>query len=155
MTGSIRKQPTRMQVYMSLLCARTDLRQNLHAAQEGRKKYRPPPWKPSFFSFSVCEASMVYTLLSGPMLCTVFLCFPRNGIHHSFFGSVTSGSGNRPRKFPGPSLCHRFSSIQGSVGATQLILDPEFDLTDSLSLSLPLSPERMGRHYYLPLFSNQ
>ena len=43
---------------------------------------------------------MVDTLLSRPMLYTLFPCFPRNmvGIHHRFFRSVTSASGDRPMK---------------------------------------------------------
>ena len=41
---------------------------------------------------------MVYTLLSGPMVYTLPLFSQENGIHHSFFCSVTSGSGDRPRK---------------------------------------------------------
>ena len=53
---------------------------------------------PFFFSFSGSEASMVYTLLSGPMCIPFPLLSQENGIHHSFFGSVTLGSGNRPRK---------------------------------------------------------
>ena len=41
----------------------------------------------------------MYTLLSGPMVYTLFPLFSQeNGIHHIFFCSVTSGSGNRPRK---------------------------------------------------------
>ena len=42
-----------------------------------------PPWKPSFFSYSVSEASMVYTLLPD-LWCiryTRFLCFPRKMVN--------------------------------------------------------------------------
>ena len=43
---------------------------------------------------------MVYTLLSGPMVYTIFSCFPRKMVYTIafFFSSVTSGSGDRPRK---------------------------------------------------------
>ena len=42
---------------------------------------------------------MVYTLLSGPMVYTLFPCFPRKMVYTiAFFCSVTSGSGDRPRK---------------------------------------------------------
>ena len=42
---------------------------------------------------------MVYTLLSGPMVYTLFPCFPKKMVYTiAFFCSVTSGSGNRPRK---------------------------------------------------------
>ena len=41
----------------------------------------------------------MYALLSGPMVYTLFPLFSQeNGIHHRFFCSVTSGSGDRPRK---------------------------------------------------------
>ena len=52
---------------------------------QGRKKYTPPPWKPSFFSFSGSEASMVYTLLSGPMVYTLFPCYPRKMVYTTAF----------------------------------------------------------------------
>ena len=42
---------------------------------------------------------MVYSLLSGPMVHTLFPCFPRKMAYTiAFFCSVTSGSGDRPRK---------------------------------------------------------
>ena len=42
---------------------------------------------------------MVYTLLSGPMVYTLFPCFPRKMAYTVvFFCSVASGSGDRPRK---------------------------------------------------------
>ena len=43
---------------------------------------------------------MVYTLLSGPMVYTVFPCFPRKtrDTPQLFFCPVTPGSGDRPRK---------------------------------------------------------
>ena len=41
----------------------------------------------------------MYTLLSGPMVYTLFPCLPRKMVYTiAFFGSVTSGSGDRPRK---------------------------------------------------------
>ena len=43
------------------------------------KKDTPPPWRPSFF-FRVW-GSMVYTLLSGPMVYTLFSCFPRKMVY--------------------------------------------------------------------------
>ena len=36
---------------------------------------------PPFFSFSGSEASMVYTLLSRPMVYTLFPCFPRSMVY--------------------------------------------------------------------------
>ena len=48
---------------------------------QGRKKYTPPPWKPSFFSFSRVWGSIVYTLFSGPMVYTLFPCFPRKMVY--------------------------------------------------------------------------
>ena len=69
---------------------------------------------------------MVYSLLSGPMVYTLFPCFPRKMVYtmvHSFFCSVTSGSGNRPRKggchgggmysFFFPWNKHKFKSVVG------------------------------------------
>ena len=51
-----------------------------------------------FFFFWVW-GSMVYTLLSGPMVYTCFPCFPRKMVCTiAFFCSVTSGSGDRPKK---------------------------------------------------------
>ena len=42
---------------------------------------------------------MVYTLLSRPMVYTLFPCFPRKMVYTiAFCCSVTSGSGDRPRK---------------------------------------------------------
>ena len=39
---------------------------------------------PPFFSFSGSISSMLYTLLSGPMVYTLFPCFPKeNDIHNS------------------------------------------------------------------------
>ena len=61
------------------------------------------PWKPSFSPGS--EASVVYTLF-GPMVNTIFPCFPRNGKHHSFFlcelgvGRRTKRRWVRPSKAP-------------------------------------------------------
>ena len=45
----------------------------------------------------------MYTLFSGPMVYTLFfpclkLLSQENAIHHRFFCSVTSGSGDRPEK---------------------------------------------------------
>ena len=41
----------------------------------------------------------MYTLLSGPIMYTLFHCFPRKMVYTiAIFGSVTSGSGERPRK---------------------------------------------------------
>ena len=38
------------------------------------------------FSFSGSEASVVYALLSGPIVYTLFHYFPQaNGIHHALF----------------------------------------------------------------------
>ena len=63
-----------------------------------RKKYTPPPWRPSLFSFAGSE--VLWCIPFFPDLwCIPFPLFSQeNGIHHSFFFSVTSGSGNRPRK---------------------------------------------------------
>ena len=71
----------------------------LHMVFAGKKKYTPLLWKPSFFSFSGSEASMVHTLLSSPygVYPSPLFC-KENGMRHSSFCSVTSGSGNRPRK---------------------------------------------------------
>ena len=42
---------------------------------------------------------MVSTLLSGPMVYTLFPCFPRKMVYTiACFCSVTSGLGDRPRK---------------------------------------------------------
>ena len=42
----------------------------------------------------------MYTLLSGPMVYTLFPCFPRKRVYTIafFFCSATMGSGDRPRK---------------------------------------------------------
>ena len=50
------------------------------------------------FSFRVW-GSMVHTLLSRPMVCTLVPYFPRKMVYTiAFFCFVTSGSGDRPRK---------------------------------------------------------
>ena len=68
---------------------------------QGRKKYTPPPWKPSsffFLPFSGSEALWCIPFLPD-LWCIPFPLFSQeNGIHHGFFCSVTSGSGDRPRK---------------------------------------------------------
>ena len=57
------------------------------ARQLGKKEHiRRHRGNPSFFFFRVWGLYMVYTLLSGPMVYTLFPLFSReNGIHHSFF----------------------------------------------------------------------
>ena len=63
---------------------------------------------------------MVYTLLSGAMVYTLFPCFSQgNGIHHSFFCSVTSGSGDRPRKegCHGGGVCSVFPGKAAKIAA--------------------------------------
>ena len=63
-----------------------------------RKQYAPPPWRPSFFLFAglrfygVYPSSRTYGVYPFPLF------YQENGIHHSFSSSVTSGSGDRPRK---------------------------------------------------------
>ena len=51
------------------------------------------------FFFVQVWGFMVYTLPSGPMVYTLFPCFPKKMVYTLvFFCSVTSGSGDRPRK---------------------------------------------------------
>ena len=64
---------------------------------QGRKQYTPPPWKPSFF-FRGLRLYGVYLSFRTYGAYPFFLFSHENGIHHSFFCSVTSGSGDRPRK---------------------------------------------------------
>ena len=64
----------------------------------GNKKYTPPPRKPSFFPFSGSEASMVYTLLSGPMVYTLFPCFPRKMVYNIAFLLCDLGVGRQTEK---------------------------------------------------------
>ena len=72
---------------------------NFGTFKPGKKKVYNTTVETLFFSFSGSEASMVYALLSGPMVYTLFPCFPRKMVYTiSFFCSVTSGSGDRPRK---------------------------------------------------------
>ena len=52
-----------------------------YVSQQGRKKYTPPPWRPPFFLFFRVCGSMVHTLLSGPMVHTLFPCFPRKMVY--------------------------------------------------------------------------
>ena len=67
---------------------------------QGRKKYTPPPWRPSFFFFlfpglrlyGVYPSFRTYGVYPFPLFSQ------ENGIHHSFFCSVTLGSGDRPSK---------------------------------------------------------
>ena len=63
-----------------------------------KKKYTPPPWKPSFFLFQGLRLYGVYPSFQtyGVYPCP-FFC-QENGIHNSFFCSVTSASGDRTRK---------------------------------------------------------
>ena len=63
---------------------------------QGRK--RPYTTTAETFFSRVWGLKMVYTL-SGPMVFTLFPWSSQaNGIHHSCLCSVTSGSGNRPRR---------------------------------------------------------
>ena len=68
----------------------------------GRKSIHHHRGNPPF-SFSESEASMVFALLSGPMVYTLFPCYPKDMVYTiALFCSVTSGSGDRPRK----EMCH-------------------------------------------------
>ena len=49
--------------------------------RQGRKKYTPPPWRPSFFPSPGLRLYGVYTLLAGPMVYTLFPCFPRKMVY--------------------------------------------------------------------------
>ena len=69
------------------------------AILQGRKKYTPPPWRHSFFFlflglrlYGVYPSFWTYGVYPFPLFSQ------ENGIHHSFFCSVTLGSGDRPRK---------------------------------------------------------
>ena len=70
---------------------------------QGRKKYTPPPWRPSFFSFPGLRLYGVYPSFQAYGIYPFPLFSQENSIHHSFFCSVTSGSGDRPRK-EGPTV---------------------------------------------------
>ena len=64
--------------------------------------------EPSFFLFRVW-GSMVYTLLSGPIGVYPFPLFSQeNGMHHSFFCSVTFGVGRQTEKRGVPRWCLLF-----------------------------------------------
>ena len=65
---------------------------------QGRKKYAPPPWRPPFFLFLGLRFYGLYPSFGTYGVYPFPLLSQANGIHHSFFCSVTSGSGNRPRK---------------------------------------------------------
>ena len=67
-------------------------------SKQGRKEYTPPPWKPSFFLFQGLRLYGVYPSFRTYGVYPFPLFSQENGIHHSFFCSVTSGSGDRPRK---------------------------------------------------------
>ena len=77
----------------------TDFNSNFGIAIiSGRKKYTPPPWKPSFFPFQGLRLYGVYPSFRTYGVYPFPLFSQENGIHHSGFCSVTSGSGDRPRK---------------------------------------------------------
>ena len=57
------------------------------AYNQGRNKYTPPPWKPSFFKFFWVWGSLVSTLLSGPMVYTFSFVFPGKS-YTPFFGGL-------------------------------------------------------------------
>ena len=65
---------------------------------QGRKKYTPPPWRPPFFLFPGLRLYGVYPSFRTYGVYPFPLFSQENGVHHSFFCSVTSGSGDRPRK---------------------------------------------------------
>ena len=66
--------------------------------KQERKKYTPPPWKPSFFLFRGLRLYGVYPSFRTYCVYPFPLFSQENGIHHSFFCSVTSGSGDRPKE---------------------------------------------------------
>ena len=63
-----------------------------------RKKYTPPLWRPPFFLFLGLRLYGVYPSFRTYGAYPFPLVSQENGIHQSFFCSVTSGSGDRPRK---------------------------------------------------------
>ena len=64
-----------------------------------QKKYTPPPWRPSlFFFFRGLRLYGVYPSFRTYGVYPFPLFSQENGIHHSLFCSVTSGSGDRLRK---------------------------------------------------------
>ena len=63
------------------------------------KSKTPPPWRPPpFFLFPGLRLYGVYPSFQTYGVYPFPLFSQENGIHHSFFCSVTSGSGDRPRK---------------------------------------------------------
>ena len=69
------------------------------ASLQGGKKKTPPLRNPLFFEFFGSEASMMYTLLSEPMVYTLFSCFPRKMVYTmASFSLWARGSGERPGK---------------------------------------------------------
>ena len=76
----------------------TDPVQNFPNPCQGTKKYTPPPWRPSFFLFPGLRLYGVYSSFRTYGVYPFPLFSQENGIHHSFFCSVSVGSGDRPRK---------------------------------------------------------
>ena len=67
--------------------------------QTGKKKvYTTTVERPSFFSFSGSEALWCIPFFPDLWCIPFSLISQKNGTLHSFFCSVTSGSGDRPRK---------------------------------------------------------
>ena len=66
---------------------------------QGRKQYTPPPWRPPcLFFFRGLRLYGVYPSFRTYGVYPFPLFSQENSIRHSFFCSVTSGSGDRPRK---------------------------------------------------------
>ena len=64
---------------------------------KGRKKYTPPPWKPSFFLSQGLRPAWYIPFFPDLGLYPLPFFSQEDGIHHSFFCSVPSASGDRPR----------------------------------------------------------
>ena len=107
---------------------RRAFRKDTHAAR--RKRLHTTTVETLLFSVSGSEASMLYNLISGPMVYALFPCFPKDAVYAiAFFCSATSGSGDRPREgrhgggvflFPGQGTGY----LGGNFGPEKKIFSP-------------------------------
>ena len=108
--------------------------------QQGRKKYTPPPWKPSFFSFWGLRLYGVYGIPFFPDLwCIPFsLVFPGKWYTPWVFLLCDLGVGRQTEKGGVPRWwCILFFPVQGSLGNFGLLLSSSERTSGEVAEKLP------------------